>query len=442
MIKLFHKIKMNSLITKVTIFFLLCLSLCYFYIVSNNSNGLLSEIFISDNLIKISSYAYNELFINYQAGFIRRGLLGELFWKVHNIFSVKPLLFFSYLFLTLYLIQIYLFTKIFKFYSNNYFIFIIIYLSPALILFPIYEINLYFIKDIFIKLTILFHASIIIEKLNEKSVDNYLENLKFIIIPILSIIILIHEYQVIFLSIHILLSLAVVKSKNEIIKILKIYLLLLLPIFLVLIFIGNSIQYENLNLLLKKFEIGDLHSQLSGGFYKAIGGFYKWHFYYFSYKDFIQLFLSLLLGVGIFFLIFHYLIKQKILKFNNKYQKNYLVFFIPTLLCFLLALDHGRNISLVSTHLVAFYAVLKVDQRKLTTFNNSISQNFIQKCLSIVFLLFYIFMWRLDQMAGFGGAQQINTIFQSAIFAEITNFIKFIYAYINLNIIDLPKINL
>jgi hypothetical protein len=91
---------------------------------------------------------------------------------------------------------------------------------------------------------------------------------------------------------------------------------------------------------------------------------------------------------------------------------------------------------------VAFYTVLNLDQNKLTIIKNKISKNFLLKCLLIVFLFFYIFMWRLDQMAGFGGASQVNTIFQSSIFAEFLNFIKFIYTYIDSNIIDLPNINL
>ena len=429
MIKLLNKTNTNLLIVKIILFYLIFISSCYFYLNLND-------------LVNLSNYAYNELFINYQAGFIRRGLLGEIFWHLNNLFLIKPLTFFSYLFLILYLLQIYLFTVIYKNYRNYYFIFLIIFLSPALILFPIYELNLYFIKDIIIKLTILFHVFILINKPEKKNIDRYIKDLKFIIMPILTVAILIHEYQVIFLSIHILLSLTLVQSRYEIIRILKIYLLLLVPIFLVLIGIGNLIQYENLNLILKKFEIADLHPQLAGGFYKALGGFYKWHFYYFGYKDFVQLLLSLFLSVGVFFLIFHLLIKQKILKLNNKYQKNYLYFFIPTLLCFLLALDHGRNISLLSTHLVAFYALLTINQKKLINLTNKINKSFLSRCLSIIFIFFYIFMWKLDQMAGFGGAEQTNSIFQSSIFAEFIKFIKYIYTYINLNIINLPEINL
>lgn len=428
MINFFNKKNFNSLLFGLVIFFLISISSIYFYIIVNN-------------LINTSSYAYNELFINYQAGFIRRGLLGEIFWQLHEIFFIEPLTFFSYLFLILYLAQIYLSISIYKVYKCYNFIFLLIFFSPALILFTFYDLNLYFIKDIIVKLTILFHAYIIIIR-NKKKINIYIRDLKIIILPILTVSILIHEYQVIFLSIHILLSLTFVNTKNEVIKILKVYLILVIPIILILIFIGNLSQYESLNLILKKFDITSIHSQLSGGFYKAVGGFYKWHFYYFGYKDFVQLLCSLFLGIGVFFFLFHYFIEKNILKLTNYYQKNYLYFFIPTLLCFLLALDHGRNISLLSTHLISFYAILKLDIKKLDNVSKKINSNFLLKFFLIIFLFFYVFMWRLDQMAGFGGAEQINTIFQSSIFAELIKLIKFIYTYIDLNIINLPDINL
>ena len=429
MINLLNKININSLIGKLILFFLIFITTSYFYLNLND-------------LIGAKSYAYNELFINYQAGFIRRGLLGEIFWQLNNFFAIKPLFFFSYLFFILYLAQIYLLIKIFKVYMETYFIYFLIFLSPALILFPIYEENLYFIKDIIIKLSILFHAFIIIRIKNQRSTISYLEYLKFIIVPILTISILIHEYQVLYILVHILLSLSFVQLKKETIKILKIYLLLLIPIFLTLIFMGNLTQYEYLNLILKKFEIGDLHNQLAGGFYTAIGGFYKWHFYYFSYSDFIQLLSSLFLSIGVFFFMFHFFIKERILKFHNNYQKNYIYFFIPVLLSFLLARDHGRNISLLATHLIAFYGILILDHKKLNIIKDQIKKKFFLKISLIIFLIFYIFMWRLDQLAGFGVGGYPNMIFKSSIFAEVIKLIKFLYFYIDLNILDLPEITL
>ena len=43
-------------------------------------------------------------------------------------------------------------------------------------------------------------------------------------------------------------------------------------------------------------------------------------------------------------------------------------------------------------------------------------------------------------MAGFWLKGEPNSIFQSSFFAEIINFFNILYAYIDLNIIELPKI--
>ena len=80
----------------------------------------------SDNI-----YAFNELFINYQAGFIRRGLLGEVAWQLNNFYSIDPktffsLFFFSNLFVSNNFIFFY-YSKVFSlkinFFYNNIFTF-------------------------------------------------------------------------------------------------------------------------------------------------------------------------------------------------------------------------------------------------------------------------------------------------------------------------------
>ena len=145
----------NLIISKLILIYLFFITSIYFYM--NIQEG-----------INLSPYAFNELFINYQAGFIRRGLLGEIFWNLNILFGIKPIVFFSYLFLFLYLMQIYFFYKIFEKYEKSIFIYLLIFLSPSLILFSIYDINMYFIKDIFIKLTILFHGLVIINHIENK----------------------------------------------------------------------------------------------------------------------------------------------------------------------------------------------------------------------------------------------------------------------------------
>ena len=429
MSRFFNNKSLNLIIISSILFFLVVITSCYFYLHLNE-------------LISISNYAFNELFINYQAGLVRRGLLGEIFWQLNYLFSINPVNFFTYLLMIMYILQIYLFYTLFESFKKVYFIFILIFLSPTLILFTVYDPNLYYLKDIFIKLTILYHAVLVLNY-SSKITNNsdYNTKLKFVIIPLLSVVILIHEYQVLFLSIHFLLSLSFVTKKNNFFKILKIYSILIIPILLSLFYIGDQSQFNYLNLILEKFEVS-IHPQLDGGLYKAVGGFYKWHFFYFSYEDFVNLISSIFLGILIFYLIFHYLINKKVLKVHSTYQIKYFYFFIPTLACFILALDHGRNISLIATHLVAFYAALLLDKRKFEKLKNEFNKNFIMIFFLLIFLFFYVFMWRLDQMAGFNLNNQENTIFKSSLFAEFIKFVKFSYNYIDINIINLPEIRL
>ena len=57
-------------------------------------------------------------------------------------------------------------------------------------------------------------------------------------------------------------------------------------------------------------------------------------------------------------------------------------------------------------------------------------------------MAFYIFLWKLDQYAGYSMRNENNTIFQSSLFAEFVKLIKYLYSYIDLNIINLPEIRL
>ena len=60
----------------------------------------------------------------------------------------------------------------------------------------------------------------------------------------------------------------------------------------------------------------------------------------------------------------------------------------------------------------------------------------------MMFLFFYVFMWKLNQFAGFGLRGIPNDIFQSSLFAEIIKFIKFSYEFIDLNLVNLPELRL
>ena len=76
------------------------------------------------------------------------------------------------------------------------------------------------------------------------------------------------------------------------------------------------------------------------------------------------------------------------------------------------------------------------------TLKKEFNKKFLSKVLLFLFLFFYIFMWKLDQFAGFGLRGVPNDIFQSSLFAEIIKFIKFLYNFIDSNLINLPEIRL
>jgi len=382
-----------------------------------------------------SNYSFSELFINYQSGFIRRGLLGEIFWQINSFFNINPKFFFGLIFLFLNITQLFLYFKILSFYKNKFLLIIYIVFFPSLLLFGIYDHKVYLLKDIFVKISILIHAFIIIYLKHCKKKEIYCTFLVYLIIPLLVIVSLIHEYQVIFLSIHILFSYYYFKNYlKKKIYYLKSYFILLILSILLIYFNGSEEQYIYLNEIIKKYN-AEIHPQLFNGFYKLIGGFYKWHFFYFGYKDFINLFFSIILSLLIPACIFHKIINK------HKFNSYYYLFFLPTLLTFL-NLDHGRNISLLCVHLILFYLVIGIDNKKYTILINKIKRSSHLLLLTFLFLFFHIFLWKLDQYAGFGGKEQINSIFQSSLFKEISNFIKFIYNFIDLNIFNLPEIKL
>ena len=196
------KKKNNFLLLIFCLIFFILINLIYYYLIITSQ-------------IELKDYSFNELFVNYQAGFIRRGLLGEISWQFHNLFLIRPIFFFSNLFLFNYLLQIFLFFYLLRKFVVSKFIFILVFFSPSLLLFHIYSPDLYFLKDSLIKSVLLLHAFIFYSTfVVNKEEKRYFNYLKFLIIPILFFVILTHEYQVFSLSLHFLISLGAIQKKK------------------------------------------------------------------------------------------------------------------------------------------------------------------------------------------------------------------------------------
>ena len=97
---------------------------------------------------------------------------------------------------------------------------------------------------------------------------------------------------------------------------------------------------------------------------------------------------------------------------------------------------------MLSFYLISFYLTLNVNEYRLTNINKRLQNRLIDKFVLYIFLFFYIFLWKLNQFAGFGLQGVPNDIFQSSLFAELISFIKYFYNFIDMNIINLPEIKL
>ena len=115
-----------------------------------------------------NKWAFGELFVNYAGGFMKRGILGEIFINLNRSFGISPFSFFSPLFVFLYSLQLIIFYKLIYPYKISKLFCVLIVFSPALLLFNFYDINTYFTKDNFTKLAILMHALFIVKKVQDK----------------------------------------------------------------------------------------------------------------------------------------------------------------------------------------------------------------------------------------------------------------------------------
>jgi hypothetical protein len=402
----------------------------------------LSYIIISFDEIIGDKWAYNNLFINYSSGFVRRGLLGEVFIILNEIIDVKPLKFFTSIFLTAYLLQIYFFYKLLLSYKNFKVFITFIALSPSLMLFYIYELNVFLSKDIFIVLAILFHAFIVKKnRLNEK---NYVKFLYFILIPILILNSANHENQIFFIPFHCLLTLSFFSSKKNInynFKFLKPYIILIFPIIFLLISSGSFEKLIVVNESISKYG-AKIPNQFAGNLNLAIGGFVKWHFFYHGIKDFINLFFCFSFSLFLFYLIFDYMICKNLLIIHKSLQNSYLLMIFPTLIIMLMVLDHGRSLHLLSVHLVAFCLSLSLNTIRIQREILNFKKNFFAVRILFLFLFFYLFFWYLPQGGGFTGIGNFVSLYKGGLTNELSRLFLIFFNYIDTHIINLPKINI
>ena len=330
----------------------------------------------------------SEWLINYEGGFTKRGLIGQLSIYISDFLSLRlrdAILLFQALLVGTYFFLVYHFLK--NIHYNKIFIFSIF--TPIFILYPVAEIEVLARKEIFIFIYLLIYCFIPIKR------KNYKFFYKLCLFPIA---ILIWEPVIFFILFLFFLDLIENKIKN-ISKLFFINILSYIPSIILAVYIAfNPISDEAHKImpssLMENFNENcymscDLLKSKSSLYHQFQGNFDKY-----SVEIFIRYILIIVIGFGpLFILLFNSKLKNQIYFFNK--FKNlllpYLILLSPVTLLFAMGYDWGRwvNISYVFS-IISFvyiykYNLINVSEQFL---NNKLFKNINKKIFIFIFIIF------------------------------------------------------
>ena len=334
----------------------------------------------------------SEWLINYEGGFTKRGIIGQLSIYLSNFFIIKlrdAIFILQTILVGTYFFLIYHFLK--NIFYNKIFIFAIF--TPIFILYPIAEIEVLARKEIFIFIYLLVYTFIPIE---EKKYKFYY---KFFLFPVA---ILIWEPVIFFILFFLFLDLI----ENNIKKINKLFffqIISYLPSILLALYIAlNPISEESHNLMRSSLmENFNENCYMSCELLKTKSSIYQQfqgNFDKYSIEIFVRYILIIIIGFGpLFILLFNSKLKNKIFfldKFNNLLFP-YLILLSPVIFLFAMGYDWGRwvNISYVIS-IISFIYIYKYNLITLSEkfLSNKLLKN-INKTIFIFIVIIYCFGW-------------------------------------------------
>ena len=342
--------------------------------------------------LEYSPWQYGDWLINYQGGFIRRGLIGELFYSIYKLTNIK--------------LDLIIFTSVILFYllfslilikSSRYFVKskldYLLFLSPGFFLYPVMNSEIIGRKDIILVLVV---GIFVFFK------DIFRKNLNYIIV-ILSIIFLTLSHSgFLFYSQYLIaiyfFSQIKINKKIENWKF-AVYVVLILGLgILVNLFPGNETQVIKICNSVSSFsqdnctnsgQIGWLINNMSNYLYEKI------EFGLFTLIN--QFIIYLISFCFIFIFLFKKIQNSKfIISFKNiknlKPLKLFIILILISLPIFILGRDWGRYIYLSYSCSIFLYIFLL--KNNLIVLNRLNTPKFFKKKIIFLFFVFiYSFFW-------------------------------------------------
>ena len=330
--------------------------------------------------------------INYEGGFVRRGLIGELITNFSIILSFKlrdSILVFQLFFFISYYSLIILFCK--NLFQNR--LIILAIFSPIFVLYPVAEIEVLGRKELIIFTIFLSYLFFDIKNLRVQFIY------KLILFPIG---ILTWEPVFLFFSFLLLIDIFVFRIKNFDIRFYLILLSYFVPIFFVVFIYLNPFSVENYTIMVDflKNQFGErcymscnyVGNQSANSFYEL----YKDFLNKFKFTYALRYFLIVLIGfLPLCLTIIYSKISNKkeeliISKFRNLFYP-FLIAFLPSMVLYLVMYDWGRIVHISYTFsLLTFLYLLKENFIQLS--NQKIQINYISKMSKKFFIIvFFLF---------------------------------------------------
>ena len=329
-------------------------------------------------------WTISEWLINYQGGFTRRGLIGEIVFQISKLSSLtirETILTFQ---ITTYLLYFYLLYKFLKD-TNNNILFIFAIFSPLFVIYPIAEVEVLGRKEIFIYVSFLLVVNIF-------SIKNIQNRHYFYFSIILMISCLIWEGFVIYISYFIFILILknnLVLNKSFLTKLLISLIPLLISFYFVFF---HRLDENGLKMMCQSINecygaISYLNRSLSSNISEVTSKF--------QISFLIRYILVLIIGFFPLFL----LIKNSKLNYKQKFKNDYfyLIFFIiiftPSLIFYYIAQDWGRWVSISYTLSLLTYVYSLKNNFIVINFDRINYSIFRKKFVVIFLFIIFAFGW-------------------------------------------------
>ena len=325
----------------------------------------------------------SEWLINYEGGFIKRGLIGQFTIYISKLFDLSlrsSILFFQILIIGVYYLLLINFFKKIKFSK----IILLSIFTPIFLLYPVAEIEVLGRKEVFIFSFFLIYLTF----------NNFREKILYKIF-ILPLLILIWEPVIFFFTFWLIIDYMEDVFKLNYRSLIK-YFSTFLPAILLGFYIAlNPISendHQNMALFLKDNFNENCYMSCALLLSKSsIYDQFQSNFGLYNFEIILRYFLIILIGFGPLFILIKF---SQFKKLNNKI---FLLLVVPPIfVIFMMMSDWGRVVNIFYTFSIISFLYLY--KKKLLTINNRIEKIFFTKLLNkkkffIFFFIIFCFGW-------------------------------------------------